>query len=471
MWEREQDLMDVMARVDGVAPGSGLRKHQKMAISPFMMLRGASAVFYQDLASLQFRLPEEIERWPATMVMGDCHISNFGFISEEGSHGDDIIFAPNDFDDACVGMAGWDLLRFGVSVLLAADHCQGALEGRYRLSVPLGKNKVVTEAASSAALTAFLMAYRSTCQALVEQRLDYREVVQHFDSEHVLFKLEQKALKRQANGEDFTSKSSLAKAVDFLQRPLIFKDWPEKFKAVDGHTYRAIEKTFGPYVDDAILDIVERVGAGTGSVNMTRYYLLVGPEQIQHDRDFALCHIVEIKRQRAAAPLFEFEDLSPINLLSPAHLTVTCQRRMQRSPDLVLDDVSWRKGHWLVRSRHHARVGITPEDVCCGKRAVANGLEDYASACGKVLALAHGRADRRSQRFEQAVMETPDAVWQALIELQQRYAQQVMEDWRWLSTRESSALESNALESNNAENTKMDDASYGAANAAMGDTD
>lgn len=433
MSEREQELMEVISRVDGVAPGLGLKKHRKMTCSPFVMLRGASSVFYQDLANLTFRLPEGIESWPLTMVMGDCHVSNFGFFSEEGSHGDNVIFAPNDFDDACVGHAGWDLLRYGVSLLLCADHCQGAIEGRYQLLESIKKSKVVSNEEVDLALRAFWQSYRATCQKLLDQEIDYRRVVQQFDTEHMLYKLEQKALKRQAGGEDFLSKSSLSKAVDLDHRPLAFREQPEKFKAVDGNTYRAIEKVFAPYVDDQILDIVERIGAGTGSVNMKRYYLLVGPEHVSQD-DLHLCHVVEVKKQRAAAPLFEYQDLSLINLLSPAHLTVNCQRRMQRNPDLVLDDVLWRKSHWLVRSRHHARVGIDPEDIACGKRAINGGFPAYASACGEALALAHARFDRRSKRFEQSVVSTSDTAWQALEGLQKDYAQQVALDWQWLTS-------------------------------------
>lgn len=434
MLERQQELIEVMTRVDGVAPGSGLKKHRKMTISPFVMLRGASSVFYQDLANMTFRLPDEIESWPLTMVMGDCHVSNFGFFSEEGSHGEDVIFAPNDFDDACVGHAGWDLLRFGTSLLLCTDHCQGIVEGRYQPLEPLNKNKVVEASEARLALTAFWQSYRDTCQQLLDKDMDYRHVLQNFPEEHLLYKLEQKARRRQVGGEDFLSKSSLAKAVDLEQRPLRFREIPEKFKIIeDGSTYRLIEQVFSPYVDDTIHHIVERVGAGTGSVNMKRYYLLVGPEDVTPE-DLGLCHIVEVKKQRAAAPLFEYQDLSLTNLLSPAHLTVNCQRRMQRNPDLVLDDVLWRKAHWLVRSRHHARVGIDPDNIACGKRAINGGLREYATACGAALALAHGRFDRRSQRFEQAVAATSDTTWSELEQLQIDYAQQVIEDWHWLSS-------------------------------------
>ena len=435
MSEREQELMEVISRVDGVMPGSGLRKHRKMSISPFVMLRGASTVFYNDLANLTFRLPEAVEAWPLTMVMGDCHVSNFGFFSEEGSHGDNVIFAPNDFDDACVGHAGWDLLRYGVSLLLCADHCQGVIEGRYAPLEPIEKSKVISGEQVDQALTLFWQSYRNTCQKLHDQAIDYRHVLQQFDEEHVLYKAEQKALKRQAGGADFLTKSSLAKAVNLDVRPLVFLNLPEKYQTLDAATYRTIEKEFAPYVDDHILDIVERVGAGTGSVNMKRFYLLVGPEEVSQEQ-LHLCHIVEVKKQRAAAPLFEYEDLSQINLLSPAHLTVNCQRRMQRNPDLVLDDVRWRKSHWLVRSRHHARVGIDPEDIACGKRALNGGFETYAAACGEALALAHARFDRRSTAFESAVLTTPDETWQALEALQREYAEQVKRDWYWLTTLE-----------------------------------
>ncbi|TDO95765.1 DUF2252 family protein [Marinomonas balearica] len=436
MPDRVEELNQVMTRVDGVAPGSGLEKHRKMAVSPFVMLRGASSVFYRDLAHSKVELPHGINQWPQAMIMGDCHISNFGFFSEEGSHGEEVIFAPNDFDDACVGFAGWDLLRFGVSLILTADHCQGVLAGRYVPLEPLSKSKVVDDAAVQNALLSFIHGYRSACEKLVEKTWDYSHVLNGFDNEHILFKPEQKAIKRMDSGEDFLTKSSLAKAVDLTvdlseQSPR-FRDISDRFSRIEGAEYRELEKAFAPYVDDSILDIVVRLGAGTGSVNMTRYYLLVGPNPLLSKAEISLCHIVEVKKQRAAAPLYEFHDLSPINQLNPAHLTVNCQRRMQRNPDLVLDDVMWKKAPWLVRSRHHARVGIDPEDIACGKRAEKGGFADYAEACGVVLALAHARSDRRSNQFEKAVVETSSEAWSGLIQSQRDYAKQVTSDWEWL---------------------------------------
>ncbi len=429
-------MLAVMQRVDGVAPGSGLGKHQKMAISPFYFLRGCAGLFYQDLAEGVISLPEAMSPWPLTLVQGDCHVSNFGFFSEEGSHGDCIVFAPNDFDDACFGHAGWDLLRFAISLVLAADHCQGVLNGDYLDAPAIDAQVCVDDEEVTRALQAFFDAYERTCQQLVKGKIDYDHALDHIGKGHLLRKAFKKARRRVRGGKDFTRKSSLAKAVDLTS--MRFQSRPERFERLSDAEQTAVMQAFAPYVDDDIIDVVRRLDAGTGSHNLQRYYLLVGPTMAT-EHDWPLCHIVEVKQQRPAAPLHAFAALHAGNQLSPAHLTVVCQRRMQRAPDLILDDVEWHGAHWLVRSRHHARVGLDPEDIACGERAVAGGLSEYARACGASLALAHGRGDRRSQRFEQAVASSMALVSESLMNMSLEYARQLVSDWRWLANNEAAA--------------------------------
>lgn len=435
MSTRAEQLIEVMQRVDNVAPGSGLPKHLKMTQSPFVFLRGASSLFYADIQCGLLILPEAAQQLPLTAVIGDCHISNFGFFSEEGSCGEQIIFAPNDFDDACIGHASWDLMRFMISLLLCADHCSGVKSGDYAAEEAITK-RCVDQQQALAAARAFLHSYTDTCQQLASGKIDYNYVADHFPSEHILSKRYQKALDRSSTGAEYASKSSLAKAVDLHQTPLQFRSLTERFEPLSESEYNAVKQQFAPYVDDQILDIVTRLGAGTGSVNMQRYYLLVGPDHQAKKADWPLYHIVEVKQQRAAAPLYDFSTLSPVNQQGHAHLTVTCQRRMQRNPDLVLDEVEWRGAHWLVRSRHHAKVGIDPEHIATGKRAIKGGFVDYASECGKVLALAHGRYDRRSSHFEHKAASILPNLYDALIHSASAYAEQVKADWQWLKAQE-----------------------------------
>lgn len=426
---RIQQLQQEFKRTDSVTPGldPALTKHQKMALNPFRFLRGSSGLFYADIKNSVLKLPELLTtKIPLTTVVGDCHLSNFGFFTEEGSSGDRVIFAPNDFDDACVGHAVWDWSRFAVSILLAAEYCQGLKQQRYANDnkLELDTLQVVSAKDAVQAVRAFLLAYVGQCQAILEEPELRYSVLDDFPKNHVLKPVLKKAIKRSAKGEDFLRKSTLAKSVDLSARPLCFKQDSAKFIRLPSELYNEVESGFRPYVSDDILDIVTRQGAGTGSLNMQRYYLLVGPKHIHSEQDLALCHVVEAKQQRDAAPLYFFPDLSPVNRLNAAHLTVDCQRLMQRRPDLVLDEHYWNGAHYLVRSLHHANVDVDPEDVCFAEKASGEKLAEYAEACGRTLALAHSRGDRRSFRFEQAVVNYLPKVMDELVQACVDYAEQ-----------------------------------------------
>lgn len=435
--ERIELLRAELARVDGTDPGAGSPciKHRKMAENPARFLRGSAQLFYTDIARGTLALPAAFSAGPpVTAVMGDCHVSNFGFLTEEGSHGDRVIFCPNDYDDACFGPAVWDLARFLVSLLLAAEYGRGVLAGAYtsdEIEDPAGLKAPSAEEALEAA-AAFLRVYRETCEACVEDPDRYEGALTDFPKDHVLGRPLRKARRRAAGGRDFETKSTLGKDVEIRDGRPRFRDRPGRFAALEAARARAVDWAFRPYVDDTILDLVRRLGAGTGSVNLERFYLLVGPEDFAGPEDLPLCHLVEVKQQRPASALSRFPDVSPVNRLDPAHLTVDCQRRMQRRPDLVLDDALWEGRHWLIRSRHHARVGVDPEDVVLVGQDPGRRLAEYAAACGEALALAHVRGDRRSTRFEAAMVAALKAEEGALVEAAQLYAERVGEDRRLL---------------------------------------
>ncbi len=431
---RVQTLITEFSRTDGVDPSQQvLGKHQKMAGSAFRFLRGSSGLFYADIASGLLSLPDSLLQWPLTTVMGDCHLSNFGFFTEEGSSGSEVIFAPNDFDDACIGHAVWDLSRFAVSLLLAVDESQQQLASRSLAQPPL---QAATADQAAAAVLLFFHQYARQCQKIAaDPELRY-QAQPAFAKPHVLHQAQKKARRRATTGEQFLTKSTLAKLVDLQAKPLQFKQDPAKFLRLSPEHYQQVASSFRPYVNDEILDIVSRQGAGTGSMNLQRYYLLVGPKALRtagQPADLALCHVVEAKQQRRSAPLHFFADLDPVNQLNDAHLTVDCQRLMQRRPDLVLDEHYFAGAHYLVRSLHHANVDVDPVDICWHPTTPGQQLLDYASACADALALAHSRGDRRSVCFEQAVAATLPAQAEVLLQGCQQYAEQMRLDCRLLA--------------------------------------
>lgn len=431
--QRNNLIARELKRVDGATPRGKTKidKHIKMSANPFRFLRGSAQLFYADLKSGALKLPERFsDPRGMTAIMGDCHISNFGFLTEQGSHGDDVIFCPNDYDDACIGLASWDLARYCTSLFLAADYADGVIHDDYdsdELNSVKGL-KATSQKDAKAAASAFLKSYRKTLCHIIKDPDIRGQAVSDFDDGHILASAMKKAKKRAAGGKNFETKSALGKAVALTSEGPRFRDRPERFKRLDAATYSEVKKMFRPYVDDSILDIVLRLGAGTGSVNMDRYYLLVGPDIVDGSDDLPLCHVVEVKQQRAAAPIYHFPDISPNNELNPAHLSVDCQRVMQRRPDTVLDEAVWRDAHWLIRSRHHARVGLDPEDICIAAKKPGKQLKQYAQSCGMSLALAHARGDLRSTRFETVMVSILKEEADALIATTESYADQTMLD-------------------------------------------
>lgn len=431
MMSRADYLRENIERIDG--PLGITPKHLKMCTSPFVFYRGTAQLYYADIASGVLTLPPALEGLPIVCIMGDCHASNFGFLTEEGSHGDNVIFAPNDFDDACIGPAVWDMMRFMVSLALTVEHCQGVQDNRYPSAKSKPGKPVIDQSDAQAAMEQFLDSYITVCERVKQSPAVIYEAIEEIPSGK-LKKLYKKACRRSAWGDDFTTKSALAKAVQMKDDRLCFRKLPEKFQPLDASLYKELKAIFAPYMDETIVDIVGRTNAGTGSVNMDRYYFLVGPAQPHDETSFARCHIVEVKQQRQAAPLYYFSELCPVNALNAAHLTARCQRKMQRRADLLLDEVEWRGDHWLIRSRHHAKVGINPEDIGIGKKAVRGSFSEFAAYCGKALALAHCRADRRSTVFEEQSIEHLPTYKGELLKTARDYYKQVVADYQLFKT-------------------------------------
>lgn len=302
---RAELLSQELTRIDGAKITKEEAKYQKMALSPFVFYRGSAQLFYADIASGTIATPEALKELPLTCVMGDCHMSNFGFLTEEGSHGDNVIFSPNDFDDACIGRPEWDLLRFCTSLVLCADHCRLAAETT---------DEVVTQSQVEQAIESFLKGYQSICEQGYKGQNHRQMAIDKTEIENysILSKPFKKALRRTVSGEQFHQKSTLAKAIKLEGMSLSFKDLEDKFQPLDDALYHELMDNFAPYMDDHIWDIVARKNAGTGSVNMSRYYFLIGPKDYKGLEDLALCHLVEVKKTKGGCanslfPRFESE--------------------------------------------------------------------------------------------------------------------------------------------------------------------
>jgi hypothetical protein len=434
--DRLEEILGEIYRIDAVdlLSDEGSGKHADMAASPFAFYRGTASLFYRDLKA--GGLDVAVSRRSITRIQGDSHLENFGFLTEGGAWAapHHVVFCPNDFDDAGVGHAEWDLMRYAVSLFLAADRASCDNGGIY---VDWPHDRVARSPGFAAARTAakrFFKTYRRTCKIIAERPDDcWDEAVCNFGSGHFLHAFEKKAKSRAVRGDDFATKSKLARAVDLTSPVPRFAHAPGRLERLLGPRATTLVEAFRPYVDDAICDAAMRFGAGLGARQADRYYFLVGPDEDARDGQdwrqiLQLYHLVEVKEQRPPAFLPHFPDIDPANRMSAAHLVIDCQRLMQRRPDRILDSVSWNDRHWLMRTRHHSKVGVDAEEL--GHGDLEDNLVDHAEASARALALAHGRSDKRSRLFECHMIERlrKDEIHR-LVDAAEAYAARVVGDW------------------------------------------
>src|SRR5882672_5352411 len=88
-------------------------KYKLMADNEFTFFRATCHLFYEDLAK-----HATLKHGPVVWVCGDLHLENFG--SYRASNGL-VYFDINDFDEAVLAPASWELARFLCSIGMAAD--------------------------------------------------------------------------------------------------------------------------------------------------------------------------------------------------------------------------------------------------------------------------------------------------------------------------------------------------------------
>jgi uncharacterized protein (DUF2252 family) len=88
-------------------------KYQRMRVNAFAFFRGTCHLFYEDWAK-----GGPLDAAPLAWLSGDLHLENFGSYKGDNRLG---YFDLNDFDEAYLAPATWDLARFVTSLYLAAD--------------------------------------------------------------------------------------------------------------------------------------------------------------------------------------------------------------------------------------------------------------------------------------------------------------------------------------------------------------
>jgi len=366
-------------------------KYRAIADNPFSFLRGTCHLFYEDLPVNGF-----LDAAPAAWLCGDLHLENFGSYK-----GDNRLtyFDLNDFDEAILAPAHWELARFLVSVLVAAKSLKVTPEqsvalchcflDTYASTLANGTARWIERITAKGMVRDLLRELRTRPRAaLLDRRTDIKGGKR---------KLRLDSKKALPVGED-----SREKVTDFMATFAKTQSHPEFFK---------------------VLDVARRI-AGTGSLGIERYVILVrgrgGAEgnfllDLKHEPSSALAPYVRIPQ-----PVWASE----------AERVVSVQRRAQAVPPAFLSAANIGDRSYVLKELlpSQDRVAL---DQWNGK---VRRLEGVIQTMGQVVAWAHIRSSARqgSATADEWIAFGNNAIaWRsALMDYAQTYAQQVSKDWQ-----------------------------------------
>ena len=373
----------------GRDPDRLILKYRAMRTDAFAFLRSTCHLFYQDWPP-----NSPLNDAPLTWICGDLHLENFGSFKGENRL---TYFDINDFDEAALAPATWELARFLTSVLVGAktlevNHseaialCHCFLDS-YTAALQYGKALWVERATAKGMIKNLLSDLRKRSRP---EFLDNRTKFQHGKR---MLRLEDKLALPAADAD-------YKKVILFMADFAVCQPNPKFFK---------------------VLDVARRI-AGAGSLGMERYVILVEGKGFSSGN-----YLLDLKYEPGSA-LAPYLTLPQPKWGTEAERVVNIQRRVQAVSPAFLNAVQ-------IGNRSYVMRELLPDsdrlhlELWNGK---LRRLEKVMHAMGKVVAWDQLRSSGRqgSAIADEWIAFAARSDWRTpLLEYADGYAIQVVNDW------------------------------------------
>ncbi|HVM90109.1 MAG TPA: DUF2252 family protein [Puia sp.] len=328
-------------------------KYAMMSQNAFRFFRGTCHLFYEDLATAN-DLPDS----PLTWICGDLHLENFG--SYKGDNRLEY-FDLNDFDEAALAPAVWEIARMVTSIFAGFDSLQIAPDETrdaaafflkiYSGTLSNGKPRYIETETSKGIVRAFLdhVASRKQKELLRNRAVEKNgELVLLIDNNH-LYKLEKKL------------KNEL---IAFLDEWLkTNKKYKNGFK---------------------ILDVAFRI-AGTGSIGVKRYAFLV--EKTRNSGKYIL---VDMKQALPSSVQPFLLTVQP-KWASEADRVVAVQQRMQNVPPAFFSSTIFKNDSYVLKELQPLADKINFDLIKKRPKDIQRVIEDMAMLTASAQLRSSGR--------------------------------------------------------------------------------
>ncbi len=328
-------------------------KYRAMRASPFGFLRGTCHLFYD-------RLPRQgiIKSAPLVWSCGDLHLENFGSYKGDNRL---VYFDINDFDEAALAPASYDLVRMLTSLRVGADGSSIKVADADHLCATF----VDTYAAALAAGKSYWVE-RETAQGLVRSLLvdlRTRKRPGFLDTRTVL-KGKRRVLRTDGANALPASKNQRACIANFMAEFAKTQPNPEFYSVID----------------------VARHVAGTGSLGVDRYVILVTGKG-SPDANYLL----DLKQALPSA-LARRAKVEQPRWASEADRVVSVQRRMQAVSGAYLHSVLLAEESFVLRALQPSEDRVT---LHAPRQSTAE-IERLIMTMGRLAAWAQLRASGRN---------------------------------------------------------------------------
>lgn len=416
-------------------------KYDRMAENAFAFYRGSCHLFWTDFKQKNY--PSEFSNDKTkTWLQGDLHAYNFGTFSDDRGT---LVYGLNDFDESVIADFQYDLWRMAASICLIAR-----------------ENSKVSKKQEREYVATFTQAYIDHLKKLTKasvRDLPYSQKNVSPPLQNFLKMLEEqrasarkKMLDKWTNNGKFDTKlPKLAPVKSNAERQGIIDAIEGKKGEVSFYRKTLVGKlSRRPRGYFKVLDVAERLLAGTGSLGAKRYYVLIQGDKTAKQDDIILD--VKYQSRPSAYPYLSNEDLKFYQFDNEAHRCTEAFRALSKHTD---DHAGWiklyetsktsKRGYYTVRERSPEKDSfpalvseLTEDTVKLTLLKKANFLK-MCSIWGEILASQHGRADndasgkRIPHSFEKEAIKAIGNKVSQFVSLVQsvasNYADQVQDDY------------------------------------------
>lgn len=368
-------------------------KYAAMSQNPFVFFRGSCHLFYED-----WPVGGELDQAPLTWICGDLHLENFG--SFKGSNRLSY-FDMNDFDEALLAPASWELARLLTSILVGAESIgvngpdaialSHSFLDSYRAALKDGKPRWVERATAEGMVKSLLDGLRNrTNRDYLDSRTKPRggKRTLRIDGKRALA----------ASDADYAKVTRFM--ADFAQQ----QSNPGFFK---------------------VLDMARRI-AGTGSLGLERYVILVEGHGSPEGN-----LLLDLKHQPGSALAPHVKTGQP-DWPTEAERVVAVQRRVQAASPAFLAPV-------VIGDRSYVLRELLPSQdrlVLSAWNGKLRRLEKVLATMGRIVAwnsLRSGGRQGSGIADEWIEFGLRDDWTEPLLAYARSYAKQVSADWREFS--------------------------------------